>query len=164
MGMRVKFTLCITAAGMCAPLFFVVHCNEREVRDPSGVVVVKVPCMCIGGDVDPFSNGHGFIAFVRGSTAEDEESAMIKLHTFQRNNWITPFVEKIRTKYHGWVPGTPVPMDLKAVVSADGAPEQLMSLVSRNTAGYRRGEYHRGHQASGRCNRHPAAMRPREVV
>ena len=35
MGMRVKFTLCITAAGMCAPLFFVVHCNEREVRDPS---------------------------------------------------------------------------------------------------------------------------------
>ena len=25
MGMRVKFTLCITAAGMCAPLFFIVH-------------------------------------------------------------------------------------------------------------------------------------------
>ena len=86
MGMRVKFTLCITAAGMCAPLFFVVHCNEREVRDPSGVVVVKVPCMCIGGDVDPFSNGHGFIAFVLGSTAEDEESAMIKLRDHSRRN------------------------------------------------------------------------------
>ena len=61
-------------------------CSAAEVLHPSGLVVVKVPGLCQGGDTDPSASRVGYIAFVRGATREGDSSAESALRASQPNS------------------------------------------------------------------------------
>jgi hypothetical protein len=105
-------------------------CSAAEVLHPSGLVVVKVPGLCQGGDTDPSASRVGYIAFVRGATREGDSSAESALYSFYRNKVLLPFVAQVRTAYFGHEPGTPVPEELRAAVYCDGANLQLKAITN----------------------------------
>ncbi|CAB9508332.1 hypothetical protein SEMRO_343_G121920.1 [Seminavis robusta] len=68
-GIRVKLSIVMTADGTTAPLFVsVTGLNERELFNESGVEILEIPGLCIGGGgVTAGNREMGYVAFVRNN-------------------------------------------------------------------------------------------------
>ena len=135
-GTRVRLTVTMSAGGMIAPIYATVtglttH-ELPEAACPSGVLVIQIPGMCVGGAVDPmatFGEGVGFVVFMRGrEEGANSDSPQLINFTHYRRKVLHPFIDCIREKIHGHVVGTEVPAWLSCVSWSDGDINQLAAI------------------------------------
>jgi len=101
-GQRVRFTITISAGGYMAPLFMTVAgLSDGELPQstcPDGVLILKIPGLCVGGTVDPRIQNCGYVAFTHsrkdGSTSE--ESPEMTIFRYYRTNILLPWIEELR--------------------------------------------------------------------
>ena len=135
-GTRVRLTVTMSGGGMIAPLYLTfTGLNARELLEstcPSGVLVIKIPGLCVGGAVDPcatFGEGFGYVVFMRGKDeGANEDSPQLINFTHYRRNVLHPFVECIRENLHEFVKGTEIPPRLMCVSWTDGDINQVAAI------------------------------------
>ena len=135
-GTRVRLTVTMSGGGMIAPLFSTVTgLTARELPEdtcPSGVLVIEIPGLCVGGAVDPvatYGEGIGYVAFMRGREEDaNKDAPQLVNFTHYRKKVLHRFVECIREKLHGHVRGTEVPAWLTCVSWTDGDINQLAAI------------------------------------
>jgi hypothetical protein len=96
-GLAVKFTTTISAAGTAAPMVAVVtgltaHELSRE-SCPSGMLVIKVPGFCVGGGVDIFARQTGYVVFLREKDEGDECSRGETYFDWYNTHILEPFID-----------------------------------------------------------------------
>ena len=104
-----------------APIFIsVLGLNERELPEDH-CVSIEIPGLCVGGGGVTVGNKEcGILMFMRGESGIDKERYRI-----YRDDVLLPFIEKSIIEFGGWVKGTPIPQDLKAVSWSDGDLAQI---------------------------------------
>ena len=122
-GIRVKINFAFAASGECFPLFVTVSgLTEKELPDHE-FVHVKIPGLCIGGDVSvggSLQDGHLFL--MRNTAGAEKE-----MHKHYHEHILIPGINAQRKKYHDFDidAGSPVPKDLHTVTWCDGALSQI---------------------------------------
>ena len=128
-GMRVKLTYTFSGAGTMAPIFItVLGLNDRELPKDH-CVSLKIRGLCVGGGgVTVGSKGYGIMMFMRGEKGIDKERYKI-----YRDEVLIPFIKESRHEFGGWVEGTPIPEDMKAVSWCDGDLAQIENIISNES-------------------------------
>ena len=149
-GVRIVINSTFTAGGLAAPLFVVVYGLTGEELPGHEMVTIDVPGLTVGADQDVYSNGVGYVTFVRGkhhqenlqdnmenninqSDAHEEsvdnvQSKEARIAYLYRTKVYYPFITHIRKTQYGYEGGV-VPDNLKAVCWMDGANGQLKDIV-----------------------------------
>ena len=146
-GTRIVINSTFTAGGLLSPIFVVVYgCSEEEMPNDD-ILTIKVPGLTVGSDQDVYSNGMGFLTFVKGKhskdlnddnnnvDAEEEvnmESKEARIAALYRSLVYYPFISHIRKSCYGWEPtddDDKVPDALPAVSWMDGANRQLKEIT-----------------------------------
>ena len=142
---RIVINSTFTAGGLSALLFVAVYGLTMEEMPYDDIVTISVPVLTVGSELDLYSNGCGFVTFVRGNVEETEnenddetcttpviseskEATVVKQY---RTKIYHPFVKQIRTKLYGMSTlCNEIPEHLQAVSWMDGTAGQL-KLITR---------------------------------
>lgn len=93
-GLRMKHTFTFSGAGQCAPIFITITgltAGELDVNlCPSGLLVLKIRGLSIGGAVNPFITDIGYLCFTRSDGTSNIDQ---RRHEFYRQNVYLPFIE-----------------------------------------------------------------------
>ena len=74
------------------------------------------------------NNQRGILMFMRGESGIDKDRYRI-----YRDEVLLPFLSKSREEFGGWVKGTPIPQELKAVSWSDGDLAQIDNIVNEDS-------------------------------
>jgi hypothetical protein len=91
------------------------------------MLVLQVPGLAPGASTNPFNADVGYICFVRSSGNNDLETKIAKEHNKRVRR---PFIEQLRKRNSGYVPGTEVPHHLTSVGWIDGEWGQLLATTN----------------------------------
>jgi hypothetical protein len=112
-------------SGHLAPLWITVYglsADELSPTEcPSGILILEVPGLCIGGGVDPRHKEIGYICFIRSDGPNDVEAERFGLY---HDMCFLPFVRTLRELYNGESTGQ-VPDEQTVVSWFDGDRAQL---------------------------------------
>ena len=139
-GLRIVLNTTFTAGGISAPIFVAVHGLSLEEMPRNDIVTISVPNLVVGSDRDIYTQGNGFVTFVRGSDADqptisstpnsNPSSKDARLANLYRKTVYYPFISKIRQSQYGHVEGNDIPDSLQVVSWMDGAHAQLKLLTN----------------------------------
>jgi len=119
-----------------APLFMTVTgLSDGELPQstcPDGVLILKIPGLCVGGTVDPRIQNCGYVAFIRSRKdgSANEESPEMTVCRYYRTNILLPWIEELRFIVHNHPSDAPVPDELTTVAWLDGGMPQLAVVVT----------------------------------
>lgn len=136
-GVRIQGNYTITAAGELSPIFQVVKGLTRwelpETWCPTGVLLVKVPGLCVGADLDSRLRAEGYILFCRRSNKADDDHQQTDqvVAKYYQDNVLLPMIKRIR-QLRGWEEGAIVPDEDAAVSWCDGEQSQIGVLTSES--------------------------------
>lgn len=109
-GQRIKHTFTFSGAGQCAPIFITVTgltASELDVDCcPSGMLVLQIRGLCIGGAVNPNNNDIGYLGFTRSDGANNIDQ---RRHEYYRQNVYLPFIQATRRHFDMIEPGAEIP-------------------------------------------------------
>ena len=121
-GLRIVLNTTFTAEGLTAPIFVVVHGLSLEELPKNDIVTIPVPNLVVGSDRDIYTQGNGFITFVRGSDAEESSSSNTnttskeaRLAKLYRNTVYYPFISKLRQSQYGHMDDNDITDNLQVV-------------------------------------------------
>jgi len=132
-GQRVRFTVTFSAGGYMAPLFMTVTgLSDSELPQSTcqdGVLILKIPGLCVGGTVDPRIQNYGYVAFIRSRKdgIVSEESPEMAVFRYYRTNILLPWIEELRLVVHNHPSDAPVPDELTAWHGWTGGCPNLLS-------------------------------------
>ena len=173
-GLRIVINCTFTAGGLSAPLFVVVYGMSMEEMPFDDIVILEVPGLTVGSDVDVYSTGKGFLTFVRGKSDNEEDdqhtegtpqqpndidengtsvpSKEAKIASLYRKLVYHPFIKHIRMTKYGWNPELEpeVPDSLQAASWMDGANGQIKEITKEE-------QLKEEHQLKITCMKHSAA-------
>lgn len=155
-GLRIVINCTFTASGLSLPLFVVVYeVTKEEMPLEDEMVTIKIPGLTTGSDQDIYSNGYGYLTFVKGKHEEDEvdshepndddhqqvpnpshnPSKESKIAAKYRHLIYHPFIDHIRVTHYNWnsIVEPEVPSHLTAVSWMDGANGQLKKITSERS-------------------------------
>ena len=125
-GTRVRLTFTLNGGGMVAPFFLTITgCSRREVAHESGMVVMKVPGLCMGADSDVRATFVGYIVFLCSDVVGGEQ----KNFEYYTNEVFLPWVKQLRIAFCDHTEGLPIPDELTAVSHLDGGGPQLKAIT-----------------------------------
>jgi hypothetical protein len=130
-GLQVKNTFLMTAAGKTAPVFIsVCGLNERELNVnlcPTGVLLLTIEGLCVGGGgVQTGVDAPGYVLFVCND--KDGETEKLKCRKYM-DTIVFPFVDQVRKETDGWDPTMELDSSMKFVLWCDGDLAQLDVLT-----------------------------------
>ena len=146
-GVRIVLNCTFTAGGLSSPLFVVVYGMSSEEMPNDETVTLEVPGLTVGGDIDIYSKGKGYITFVRGKEDNDDndipsedqhdtqldevQSKEARIASLYRTLVYHPFIQHIRKVKYGFDTdsGEEIPEHLRAVGWMDGANGQLKEIT-----------------------------------
>ena len=134
--MRVQMNHTFNGLGATGPIYLTVNnLNNRELPEstcPSGLLVIKVPGLCLGSQKDIRYNQVGYLVFIRNTKDPiSKKSAETKNFEYYNNEVLLPFVCNCLIKYFGFNPETDqLTKDLTAVTSSDGCNAQLNAVTT----------------------------------
>ena len=121
-SVRIVLNCTFTAGGLSSPLFVVVYGMSADEMPNEEIVTVEVPGLTVGGDLDVYSEGKGFITFVCGreesddvedcsdtnvsNQEDDTPSKEARIASLYRRLVYHPFIEHIRKVKYGYNPDT----------------------------------------------------------
>jgi hypothetical protein len=129
-GLRFKFRVTISATGLCAPIFIVVHdVDETElITDDSGILVLEIPGLAVGATIDPRNKETGYFALVRkGKNGENVDE---KVQDWYLRHVYFPFLATILREEDGVEEGQDVPVRCASAGWRDGDWPQIKALIS----------------------------------
>ena len=77
-GVCIVINSTFTAGGISAPIFVTVYGCTREEMPRDGIITITVPGLVAGAHENLYSNGSGFITFVRGKDYQDGNIATLE--------------------------------------------------------------------------------------
>ena len=86
-GMHVKMTFTFAGIGGMAPLFITVpYLQETELLQPDGILIIKIPGLCIGGGgLDPHNGHFGYVVFTcRSNSTNNVNKKRCEYYRLQR--------------------------------------------------------------------------------
>ena len=126
-GMRVKRTWTLSGGGTCAPLFVtVMGLNERKLPS-SGMLVVQVAGLCIGGRGVGAHAQEGYIVF----TGSGQDQIRFE---FYQSNALLPLINSLKKEYSNFdiSDGISIPDKLTAASWCDGDLPQVHAIVGNH--------------------------------
>lgn len=132
-GFRVKHTFTFSAAGQLAPFYTTISgLSEKELpveTCPSGMLVMEVPGLAVGSDVDPSNNLPGYVVFLRKT---GDNSLDKRKHKHYNDVAFIPHLQRTRQQWGGLEIGSDsdvteveIPLDQTAVRYFDGEHAQM---------------------------------------
>ena len=136
--LRIKARVTISSGGCAAALFFIIKVTREEMGTVgSNVIVVPVPGLAVGADVNMDTTSVGYLVF---SCAEDvaepprdspkPDSATVKIAKVHRELVLVPFFAKIRQGIGFSTPSK----ECRIVNWFDSANENVKSCIAANSA------------------------------
>jgi hypothetical protein len=134
-GLHIKLTFLMTAAGSTAPAFIsVLGLNERELNPkicPEGILLLAIKGLCIGGGcLQPDVDLPGYVVLIRND--HDGESDKLKSHMYL-DYVLLLFVEQVRRNADGWDPSMDLDESMCFVLWCDRDLAQLAVATDPKT-------------------------------
>jgi hypothetical protein len=134
-GMHIKLTFLMTAAGSTAPAFISVSgLNERKLNPklcPKGILLLMIKGLYIGGGcLQPDVDLSGYVVLIHND--HDGESDKLKSCIYL-DYVLLPFVEQVRRNADGWDPSMDLDESMHFVLWCDGDLAQLAVATDPET-------------------------------
>ena len=147
-GVRIVINSTFTAGGLSAPIFITCFGLSQEEIPGDDIITITVPGLSIGSQQDVYSQGKGFITFVRGGSSNEasngrtseldeardnneylsKESRVAEIY---RKRVYHPFIHQVRKTRYGFDgDDSNIPDHLHAVSWMDGCNSQLRLITS----------------------------------